>query len=115
MGLEVRLTRRAEEDLNEIFAYIAQDNPEAAERFAFHTKRSFKKSLTQIRLADKKVGPVFRWMLGTAGQRRNDFLVDPELIRRPERIEIEQVSVILNPGWLSFTLPRRYCLGACPA
>ena len=34
MGLEIRLTKRAEEDLNEIFAYIAQDNPEAAERFA---------------------------------------------------------------------------------
>ena len=34
MGLEIRLTKRAEEDLNEIFAYIDQDNPEAAERFA---------------------------------------------------------------------------------
>ena len=34
MGLEIRLTKRAEEDLNEIFAFIAQDNPEAAERFA---------------------------------------------------------------------------------
>jgi plasmid stabilization system protein ParE len=30
VGLEIRLTKRAEEDLNEIFAYIAQDNPEAA-------------------------------------------------------------------------------------
>ena len=34
MGLEIRLTKRAEQDLNEIFSYIAQDNPEAAERFA---------------------------------------------------------------------------------
>ena len=34
MGFEIRLTKRAEEDLNEIFAYIAQDNLEAAERFA---------------------------------------------------------------------------------
>ncbi|MGA8656141.1 MAG: type II toxin-antitoxin system RelE/ParE family toxin [Chthoniobacterales bacterium] len=34
MGLEIRLTKRAEEDLNEIFAYIAQDNLQAAERFA---------------------------------------------------------------------------------
>ena len=34
MGLEIRLTKRAEEDLNEIFSYGALDNPGAAERFA---------------------------------------------------------------------------------
>src|SRR5467141_1372643 len=32
MGYEVRLTARARGDLNEIVAYIAQDNPLAAER-----------------------------------------------------------------------------------
>jgi plasmid stabilization system protein ParE len=32
MGYEVRLTAKARGDLNEIVAYIAQDNPLAAER-----------------------------------------------------------------------------------
>jgi toxin ParE1/3/4 len=32
MGYEVRLTAKARGDLNEIVAYIAQDNPSAAER-----------------------------------------------------------------------------------
>ena len=32
MGYEVRLTAKARRDLNEIVAYIAQDNPLAAER-----------------------------------------------------------------------------------
>jgi plasmid stabilization system protein ParE len=32
MGFEVRLTAKARGDLNEIVAYIAQDNPLAAER-----------------------------------------------------------------------------------
>jgi plasmid stabilization system protein ParE len=32
MGYEVRLTAKARVDLNEIIAYIAQDNPLAAER-----------------------------------------------------------------------------------
>jgi toxin ParE1/3/4 len=55
MGLEIRLTKRAEEDLNEIFAYIAQDNLQAAERFA---QRLLKR--TEFLRAFPKAGKTFR-------------------------------------------------------
>jgi toxin ParE1/3/4 len=55
VGLEIRLTKRAEEDLNEIFSYVAQDNPEAAERFA---RRLLKR--TEILRTFPNAGKTFR-------------------------------------------------------
>jgi plasmid stabilization system protein ParE len=77
MGYEVRLTAKARGDLNEIVAYIAQDNPSAAERLGSHHH-----DIDPLRMARQ-----FRFGSSIAeGHRRKVMSLEPETMRPPSAL-----------------------------
>jgi len=83
VGLEIRLTKRAEEDLNEIFNYVAQDNPDAAERFA---QRLLKR--TEILRTFPNAGRTFR-----KRERIRRLVEGPILILYTVHLQARQVEI----------------------